>query len=140
MNNFKNVKDEIKQAVGKLKLKDHLDTNVLYAICLEPSGLPAISAHTMLPTLMSSNHETYEPDYLKSINRLLAKNYIISSCRDNVEYFNADYVALGIKQEIIDKLKRIDELNLALNNLGNPHLPNATNTLKEIFITETSKL
>lgn len=140
MDSYQIVKQSIKDAVDKLNLKDHLDTDILCAICLEPSGLPAISAHTMLPTLISFAYDAYESDYLKAINRLLSQNYIVRISYDGVEYFTANYIALGIKQEEIDEIKITEALNLTLDNLGSPHLTNATNMLHQIFVNERSEL
>jgi len=138
MNDYKIVKQLIKEAIDKLNLENQLDTDILCEICLEPLGLPAISAHTMLPTLISFAYDAHDSDYLKAINRLLSKNHIVRISYDGIEYFTANYLALGIKQEEIDVIK--NENNLELNNLGSPHLTNATIELNQIFLNERSEL
>jgi len=103
---------------------------------MEFHGLPSVSAHTMLPQLVSLADEN---EYLKSITRLIAQDYIIQTTKNNIDYYIANYAQIGIGSEKYD-IEKYQLIHSMLDNFGMPHLPEATHSLHKIFIEEKNDL
>lgn len=129
---YKSIKDKI----NGLQIKYQLDNEILLALCLEFHGLPTVSAHTMLPQLVSIADEN---EYLKSITRLIAQQYIVQTTKNNIDYYIANYAQIGIENEKYD-IEKYQLIHSMLDNFGMPHLPEATHSLHQVFIEEKNDL